>query len=279
MIKEVRNFIIHHQKPFLADVFYSEKKAQPVVVFCHGFKGFKDWGCFDLMAKKIAEAGFCFLKFNFSHNGTTLENTTEFADLESFGKNTFSAELADVKKVIDTIVAKQLPIDSSHYDPSEIYLIGHSRGGGIALLSAAFDTRIKKVATLASVAQFGNFFSKERMSEIFEKGVIYITNERTRQQMPIYRTLYDDLHAHSAQYDVLSQIKTICKPILLLHGTADDAVSYHAAERLKEAQPAAELVLLPDANHVFGARHPYPDTILPKDFTFVTDKIISFFNP
>lgn len=274
----MRNFLIAAEKPFLADVFYTEKSAQPVVIFCHGFKGFKDWGCFDLMAKKMAEAGFCFVKFNFSHNGTTKDSPTDFVDLAAFGNNTFSKEIADVQAVIAAIGSKKLPINSEYYDAAKIYIAGHSRGGGIALLSAAFDAHITKVATMASVSLFGNFFSKEKMYELKKNGVIYIANERTKQQMPIYQTLYDDLAKNAERYHILSQIKNLHKPILLLHGMADAAVSYQSAEQLKAAQPNAELVLLPEANHVFGAKHPYSDAVLPKDFTFVVDKMISFFN-
>lgn len=278
MVKEVRNFIVVAEKPFLADVFYTEKSAQPVVIFCHGFKGFKDWGCFDLMAKKMAEAGFCFVKFNFSHNGTTKDSPIDFVDLAAFGNNTFSKEIADVQAVIAAIVGKKLPINSEYYDATKIYIAGHSRGGGIALLSAAINSHIAKVATMASVSLFGNFFSKEKMDELEKNRVIYIANERTKQQMPIYQTLYDDLAKNAEQYHILSQIKNLQKPILLLHGMADTAVGYQSAEQLKAAQPKAELVLLPEANHVFGAKHPYSDAVLPKDFTFVVDKMISFFN-
>ena len=40
------------------------------------------------------------------------------------------------------------------------------------------------------------------------------------------------------------------KPVLILQGRRDIQVGIGDAERLKEAAPKAELVLLPDANHV-----------------------------
>ena len=52
------------------DVFLPEGDSiLPVVVCCHGFKGFKDWGCWPSVAIKIAEAGFAVITFNFSRNG------------------------------------------------------------------------------------------------------------------------------------------------------------------------------------------------------------------
>ena len=34
-----------NKKPILMDMSYDgEKEGKPLVVFCHGYKGFKDWG-------------------------------------------------------------------------------------------------------------------------------------------------------------------------------------------------------------------------------------------
>lgn len=42
-----KNLILNRkkQKPILWDAFFNSSKTQkPLVVFCHGYKGFKDWG-------------------------------------------------------------------------------------------------------------------------------------------------------------------------------------------------------------------------------------------
>src|ERR1700744_2799237 len=127
-------------RSMLADLTYrtSDKNA-PLIVFAHGFKGFKDWGAYNLMANYFAEQGFRFLKFNFSHNGTTADHPTEFADLIAFADNTFSIELQDLKAVIDFACG-----GSAIPAASGVYLIGHSMGGGISIIKAAEDPRIKK---------------------------------------------------------------------------------------------------------------------------------------
>jgi len=69
-------------KPIVYDVCYIQsQRPKPIVIFCHGYKGFKDWGAWDLVAKSFANAGFFFLKFNFSHNGGTVEQPMDFPDL------------------------------------------------------------------------------------------------------------------------------------------------------------------------------------------------------
>ncbi|MGZ5283277.1 MAG: alpha/beta hydrolase family protein, partial [Bacteroidia bacterium] len=66
-------------RTILTDIFYKKtSKPKPVIIFVHGFKGFKDWGAFNEIAEWYARQGFIFVKFNFSHNGTTPENPTEF---------------------------------------------------------------------------------------------------------------------------------------------------------------------------------------------------------
>ena len=66
-----KNIVIEgkHQKPIVIDVYYNKtQQLKPIVIFCHGYKGFKDWGAWDLMAEEFSKAGVFFIKFNFSHS-------------------------------------------------------------------------------------------------------------------------------------------------------------------------------------------------------------------
>ena len=55
-----------HNKPILADVFYTKNGVKkPVVIFCHGYKGYKDWGAWNLAAEAFANRNVFFIKFNF----------------------------------------------------------------------------------------------------------------------------------------------------------------------------------------------------------------------
>ena len=45
----------HHNKPILTDVFYTKNRIKkPVVIFCHGYKGFKDCGAWNIAATEFA---------------------------------------------------------------------------------------------------------------------------------------------------------------------------------------------------------------------------------
>ena len=56
--------------PLRGNVHLPEGDApSPVLVICHGFKGFKDWGMFPFAADVLASRGISVLRFNFSLNG------------------------------------------------------------------------------------------------------------------------------------------------------------------------------------------------------------------
>ena len=70
----------------------ASQEEVPLVIFAHGFQGFKDWGPWPLAAEIFASKGFPFLKFNFSHNGTSTSDYSDIHDLEAFGSNNFEIE-------------------------------------------------------------------------------------------------------------------------------------------------------------------------------------------
>ncbi|WP_338056304.1 alpha/beta hydrolase family protein [Tenacibaculum bernardetii] len=192
------------KKSILIDVFSSrEKSNQPIVIFCHGYKGFKDWGAWNLMAEYFANVGFCFVKFNFSHNGGTIENPIDFTDLEAFGNNNYTKELDDLNDVLDW--AASYFKDSESFNTSDINLIGHSRGGGIAIIKASEDNRITKLITLASVSDLGKRTATVgNLKEWKESGVKYVVNGRTKQQMPHYYQFYTDFKDNEKRLNIKS---------------------------------------------------------------------------
>ncbi len=259
-------------KPILMDLTYKTGNEQaPVVVFVHGFKGFKDWGSHNLVAEYFAAHGLRYLKFNFSHNGTTPENPLEFVDLGAFGDNTFTKEFEDLEKVISFVKSgKDFPI------PKSLSLIGHSRGGGTAIIQAAKDERINKLVTWASIARFNSLWNAEDEDEWRQKGVVYNFNTRTKQYTPLKIDLLHDLERHAKSYDILAAARRINKPWLIIHGDQDENVELNQAEELKEQCPTAELFIVTHANHVFGSAHPYTKDDLPLELQLTCEKSIEF---
>lgn len=274
-----RNKVIERTglKPIVYDTYHLKNSQQkPVVVFCHGYKGFKDWGAWHLVAKAFANAGFFFLKFNFSHNGGTVEDPIDFPDLDAFAENNYSKELEDLDTVLETVV--NTSFFSSEVDSDNISLLGHSRGGGIVLIKAEEDPRVKNVITWAGVCDFKVRFFEG--SEAFEKwsvdGVTYVENGRTRQQMPHHWQFYEDFLANEERLTIKRAVKGLEIPQLIVHGDADPTVTIKEAQALHSWNPKSKLMVFPNADHVFGAQHPWHDDRLPNDLDQIVRQSIAF---
>ncbi|XLS29082.1 alpha/beta hydrolase family protein [Flavobacteriaceae bacterium M23B6Z8] len=275
-MQKQKNIILNrsNNKPLVLDIFYDQSPHKlPVVIFCHGYKGFKDWGAWDLVAQAFADHGFFFLKFNFSHNGGTVEDPVDFPDLDAFGNNNYSKELEDLTAIIsycrdhhDTIA-----------DLSRINLIGHSRGGGIATLFSNENATVKKLISWAGVSDFAIRFPKEEAFEEWKnKGIFYVLNGRTKQKMPHYFQFWEDYAKNPERFHIENACKQISIPHLIIHGTNDTSVPLWEAEHLHKWNPESTLQLIEDANHVFGASHPWESDYIPKHLEEVVTKTISF---
>lgn len=279
-MQQIKNITIpgSEGKPIALDIFFADaQQANPVVIYAHGFNGFKDWGNFDLIAARFVQAGFSFVKFNFSHNGTTPEHPEDFVDLEAFGHNNYTRQLHDLRQVTDWICDGSNPYHAA-LDTKQIALIGHSMGGGISILHAATDKRITQLIGWAAIGQcktpWGNW-SEEKIQAWANSGVEYYHNGRTNQQMPLYYQLYKDYQQHSAALDIQKAIGQLSIPILLCHGTQDMAVPFTVAEQLQQWQPAARLFAV-DSDHVFGRKHPWLHSELPEAMEAVLLETIRF---
>lgn len=259
----------------LTDIFYAANgQAKPVVIFVHGFKGFKDWGHFNAMAKHFADAGFVFVKFNFSHNGVTETDPMAFTDPEAFGNNNYIFELNDLQAVIDSLPSVGNLV--KEIDPEHICLVGHSRGGGIAILKAAEEPRVKKLVTWASVSDFIHRNKKKTIDTWKRDGVVYATNARTGQKMPMYYQFYETLMANQDRLNIHDAVRKLGIPFLIVHGTDDEAVPSQEAEHLRHWASNAELLLVEGAGHTFGVRHPFQGGSLPENAQLVIFKTIEF---
>ncbi len=274
-----KNQIIYrdNKKPIVWDAFFNtNSKKKPVVIFCHGYKGFKDWGSWDLVAKAFKEADLFFVKFNFSHNGGTVENPIDFPDLEAFAENNYSKELDDLDAVLNYILSENFQF-RDEIDKNNVTVIGHSRGGGISIIKASEDTRITKLITWASVSGFGSRTSTTGDLQRWKKdGVKYVLNGRTKQQMPHNYQFYLDYKTNEKRLNIESAAKAINIPFLIIHAKDDPSVKFNEAIALHSFNPSSKLLEIENSNHVFGAKHPWEEKTLPKALKKVVEKSIEF---
>jgi pimeloyl-ACP methyl ester carboxylesterase len=221
------------------------------VVVVHGFKGFKDWGFFPHLCQRLAVAGHSVVSFNFSRNGIG-SDPLEFTELDSFGTNTLSIELDEVRLIIDEVFEGGLTPRA----PKRVGLLGHSRGGGQAILAAAEESRVDALVTWSAVSHFDRW-SDETKEEWREFGRLWAMNARTGQQMPLDLSLLEDYEKNSARLDITSAAGRIESPWLILHGREDETVPPDEARVLAKEAVHARMALVDDAGHTFQARHPF----------------------
>lgn len=277
MINKISTFIENrHGDKMPADFRFVESDSKkPLVVFSHGFKGFKDWGCFPYMMDRLAEAGCFCVSFNFSYNGTGEEpkDQSEFTRLDLFAKNTFTRELDDLGSVIDFLASNR---ESYDYDFDSLALLGHSRGGGISILKAGEDERVKKLAVLSSVNSFDRY-SDVLKQKWKEAGFFEVLNSRTNQVMRMNYDLIDDLERNISRLNIQKAIESMNIPVLFVHGMQDITVDYSNGEDLysRSNKSLTSFKLIENTGHTFGAVHPYEGTT--KALEEVVDTLIKFF--
>ncbi len=251
----------------LADISFADS-SEWIVIFCHGYKGYKDWGAWNLVAETFAEHGIDFLKFNFSLNGGTLNDPIDFPDLDAFGRNTYSQEVTDAHDVVAFV--------SKSYPDKKIALLGHSRGGGIATLVAAQNKNVQKLITWASVSDFKSRFPLgEELETWRNEGVRYVVNGRTKQKMPHYFSFYEDFIRNEEQLDIQQWASKLTIPHLIVHGSEDKAVDLSEAHRLHAASPFSELYAL-NTGHTFGSHHPWQEKILPNSLEEIAIRSVDY---
>jgi dipeptidyl aminopeptidase/acylaminoacyl peptidase len=242
--------------PLRGDVYAPDGDGRPTVVVCHGFKGFKNWGLFPELGRRLAEAGFLTVLFNFSGSGIG-PDLESFTELDLF--DTMSKQLDDLGCILDALEANRLPGGRPGVD--RLAVLGHSRGGATAVLRAGDDRRIRAVVTWSAVSTLWRYSERE-LTAWKAQGFLEFFNSRTKQQMRIAYGAVEDLEAHRERFDVLHAVAALQVPLLLVHGAEDVAVPVQEARDIQAASAtgAATLHVVPGAGHTFGAVHPWAGT-------------------
>lgn len=267
--------------PIYYDLYVPEQrtdKSLPVIIFLHGFKGFKDWGAFPDGCQALSKAGFAVLAVNFSLNGVG-ENMTEFDQLDLFARETLSQDLDDVGSVIKALHNGEIAASDSSLDVENIGVIGHSRGGHTAVAAAAAYPQIKSLVTWSAVADYNARWSEKMIKDWEEKGVTEIKNGRTGQMMPVKKVVYKDAIENADRLMAVKRVQEIEVPALFVHSKGDDAVPYSEAEKLFAhcKSEHKELKLIPDSGHTFDTSHPFNDQEFPEAFADVLNTTGNWF--
>jgi len=146
-----------------------------------------------------------------------------------------------------------------------VWLMGHSEGGLVALAAAQ---KAADICGLVLVSTAGRPLAEvlrqqlranpanapildQAMAAIdaLEAGQRVDVSAMNPALMPLFAPQVQGFLVNAFSYDPAKLIAAVAKPVLIIQGKRDMQVGVADAERLKEAAPKAELVLLADTNH------------------------------
>jgi len=254
------------------------KENLPVVIFVHGFMGFKDWGPFPDVCYELASEGLAVIGMDFSLNGVS-GGSDAFDRPDLLERETFSQDLNDIRSVIDAIIMGEIRGPQEVLDQYRIGIIGHSRGGHCAIVAAAEFTEIISIVTWAAIADYTQRWGEKLKNDWDSMGYTEVTNERTKQVFKVDRVVYDDLRNNADRLLAINRVRELYIPCLFIHGKIDESVPYTEVNSLYDNCPSADKkrIIIEGGNHTFGGVHPFEEDELPPKFIEVLEHTTSWF--
>lgn len=212
----------------VGDLHRPSDTVGPALVLCHGMESTRGGTKQTAIVERFVPKGWTVLRFDFSFVG---DSGGKFEDL------TITGEVDDALGALDFL---------ADYSPSYRVLIGSSLGGAVALIAAAqAPERVDAVATIAALGDAALFTSQLTAQEVDR----WRREGRRRwREGWLKSTFLADLET----IDILGSVRRINKPLLLMHGTADDVVPFEHAERIAAAAAGdVRLEAFPDVTHRF----------------------------
>jgi dipeptidyl aminopeptidase/acylaminoacyl peptidase len=170
----------------------------------------------------------------------------------AYRRNTFAwREQGDALAALEAIRAYP------RVDRARIAALGFSQGGIFSLLMAAHSQDIKTVIAYYPVSDFRAWFDLERDSLGFR--IAFSLIERHFRSESGAQT-DEEFNAMLRRASAIYYVDAIRVPVLLIHGADDTSAPVGESERLakalKELGREVELMVIPDAGHVFNFKQP-----------------------
>jgi uncharacterized protein len=188
-------------------------------------------------------------------------------DKRTIGENLKKVDLhaTSIDEFVDDVTAGARSLAA---DPrfSRVVLLGHSEGAELVLQAANRGAPAAGIIMAAGTGRPIRTVLREQLSKQLPPAEItrwdsafgrYLRGEEPgevhRALRPMFLPQYRKFMISWVKYDPASEIARVKVPVLVIHGGRDIQVSKDDALALKAAQPAARLVFIPAANHVFRA--------------------------
>jgi len=191
-------------------------------------------------------------------------------DLRGHGRSTKPKKRFTIRNYVDDMTALLSHLGWNQ----DLYLVGHSLGGMIALVYGLENpSHVKKMVVADSFC----FISQEAITDVLgrvnssklEKFAIGISvrgllpynqevAEFVAKLVTDHMTKKDCLQATaaSAGFNICEYLKNLQIPVLILVGKKDITTPVWASEMIHEWLPQSELIIMPDAGHLTILDHP-----------------------
>jgi len=200
-------------------------------VFAHCFTCSSTLSAVKHISRSLTESGFGVLRFDFTGLG---KSEGEFSDSH------FSANVQDLIDVSDHL--------AEHYAAPAL-LIGHSLGGAAVLVAASRLESVKAVATIGAPAHV------DHVKHLFGSGADDV-NGKTKVNIggrPF--TIDPAFIADLSSVDLLSIVKNLRKPVMIMHSPIDTIVGVENAQQIYHAaHHPKSFISLDKADHLLSEK-------------------------
>lgn len=222
-----------------------DEKTDAAVIVAHGFTSNKDRGRFKKLAKALTKSGIAAFRFDFGGSG-------ESEDREII-----------VKKQVDDLTSAVELLKDKEY--KHIGVLGESLGGMVAL--KAYSKDIGAMVLWAPVTQDKDkeaALDKEQKEELQEKG--YYTRPKEGRVFKMPQEYLDE----RKNFDYKSVLGSVEIPVMVVHGTADEAVPIQDSEEA--------ITLLPEGSRLEKIENwEHGDHKMEEDMDIIIPKTVKWF--
>ncbi len=230
-----------------------------------------------ILAWQLANAGIASVRYDKRVLGDNLQKV----DLPSTTIDDFIA---------DAIAGARMLVADRRF--SKVLLIGHSEGAELVLQAVNRGTPAAGIVMMSGAGRPILPVLREQISKQLPPAEItkwdsasarYLRGEDPGDVHPGLRPLLQPTNRHFMQswvkYDPAAEIAKVKVPVLIIQGGRDIQISESDARALKAAHPAAKLVVIPAANHVFRAAVSDDRTAQAKLYTDPTIPVVPELTP
>jgi alpha-beta hydrolase superfamily lysophospholipase len=233
----------------------TESQRRDFIVFLHGFAGNKDEnGLFKDAADRFAANGFSSLRFDFSGHG---ESGGESLDLS------ISREIEDFKSALGFVRGR--------FNPGAIYALGFSLGAYIALKVPEPEINgyiLWSPALKPNKDMYPRYCTEQIKQELKENGCI------DKAGLKIGSKIISELSI----CDIEPQIKEISQPMLIIHGTKDERISFSTSRtfyRHNSEHMNIKFSQISNAGHSYKEKTQYREAVFLKTMGWLSAQMPS----